>query len=304
MPPTHPHSRSGAARLTLLPALAFIAALLLGAELLTSPAAAAQTAPLRVPVTSMSDEAGSQTVLIADPVPLPAGATTSQLELDLPGGCRLGEGAELTCTDSSFTFTAMIATSDGFSEPAVSATDTGVEVTTAEPAGEGELLVPIFSPAGLDVDDTASKQMLAELVLGNGTAEAPDTAETAGAPPSLAPYAEAIERPEQVTVPSDYIYDPDHEQKALHDYCTWSPDAWGKADFRGPCARHDMCIEVDLGLPRPERKERRKICDSTFLDHLVQNCDYGYYDAGVKRRGCRVIAGHYYVAVAGKTAIS
>lgn len=304
MPPTHPHSRSGAARLTLLPALAFIAALLLGAELLTSPAAAAQTVPLRVPVTSMSDEAGSQAVLIADPVPLPAGATTSQLELDLPGSCRLGEGAELTCTDSSFTFTAMIATSDGFSEPAVSPTDTGVEVTTAEPAGEGELLVPIFSPAGLDVDDTASKQMLAELVLGNGTAEAPDTAETAGAPPSLAPYAEAIERPEQVTVPSDYIYDPDHEQKALHDYCTWSPDAWGKADFRGPCARHDMCIEVDLDLPRPERKERRKICDSTFLDHLVQNCDYGYYDAGVKRRGCRVIAGHYYVAVAGKTAIS
>ena len=304
MTSTHPHSHSPALRRTLLHALAFIAALLLGAELLASPASAAQSAPLRVPVTSMSEDAGGQSVLIADPVPLAAGTTTTQLDLDLPEGCRLGEGAAVTCAGGSFAFTAMIATPDGFSEPAVTATDTGFEITTAAPAGEGELVVPLFSPAGLDVDDTASKEMLAGLVLGNGTAPAPNTAEAAGSAPSLAPYAEAIERPEQVTVPSDYIYDPDHEQKSLHDYCTWSPDEWGKADFRGPCARHDMCIEVDLDLPRPERKERRKVCDSTFLDHLVQNCDYGYYDAGVKRRGCRVIAGHYYVAVAGKTAIS
>ena len=304
MPPTHPHPRSGAARLIVLPTLAVIAVLLLGAELLTSPAAAAQAGPLRVPVTSMSDEAGSQTILIADPVPLPVGATTTQLELELPEGCELGADAELSCGAGSFTFTAMIATPEGFTEPAVDAAETGFEITTEEPAGEDELLVPIFSPAEFDVDDNAAKEMLAELVLGNGTATAPDPAAPAGAAPILAPYAEAIDRPEQVTVPSDYVYDPDHDQKALHDYCTWSPDQWGKADFRGPCARHDMCIEADLDLPRPERKERRKNCDSIFLDHLMQNCDYGYYDAGVKRRGCHVIAGHYYVAVAGNTAIS
>jgi hypothetical protein len=42
-----------------------------------------------------------------------------------------------------------------------------------------------------------------------------------------------------VQVPSRYVYDP--SQGSLHDYCTKSPDSWGRADFRGPCANHDLC---------------------------------------------------------------
>ncbi|GEM_PF-5779226 len=206
MPSTHPNPHLRCLPRAFLQLLAILGALLLTGSLFTSPAAAAP--PLSVPVTAMSAQDDAAGMLIADPVTLPPGATSTRLDFDLPAECRLGDGGQVTCDNGlgEFAFTAMITTDAGFTAPEVTIADGQVEIiTTAAPAGEGELLVPLFSPTGLDVDDTASKEMLAGLVLGNGTAPAPNTAEAAGSAPSLAPYAEAIERPEQVTVPSDYI---------------------------------------------------------------------------------------------------
>ena len=42
-----------------------------------------------------------------------------------------------------------------------------------------------------------------------------------------------------VAVPARYEYNP--RQGSLHDYCTHAPDSWDRADFRGPCANHDLC---------------------------------------------------------------
>ena len=53
-----------------------------------------------------------------------------------------------------------------------------------------------------------------------------------------------------VAVPSRYVYDP--SKGSLHDYCTKSPDSWGRADFRGPCANHDLCYAYSDDLS-PEK---------------------------------------------------
>ncbi|GAA2531685.1 phospholipase A2 [Pilimelia columellifera] len=92
--------------------------------------------------------------------------------------------------------------------------------------------------------------------------------------------------PSKVTVPSNYLYDPD--RGSLHDYCTHSPDEWYSADFRGPCARHDQCY----ARPGNHKKE----CDNQLEKHLTQNCDHAY-GPGVKRTSCHGIANTYWAAV-------
>lgn len=62
------------------------------------------------------------------------------------------------------------------------------------------------------------------------------------------------------TVPDEYVYDHqgDHMQpgddaklyKGRHDWCTSSPDQPG-VDFRGPCARHDMCYDANPNAVPP-----------------------------------------------------
>ena len=68
-----------------------------------------------------------------------------------------------------------------------------------------------------------------------------------------------------VSVPSNYVYNPDGPNKTLHDYCSYSPDSWGKANFRGPCARHDMCIQY-------HQRANRAACDSALFSDLRTNC--------------------------------
>ncbi|MFI6761829.1 hypothetical protein ACIBF5_22080 [Micromonospora sp. NPDC050417] len=90
-----------------------------------------------------------------------------------------------------------------------------------------------------------------------------------------------------VTVPSNYVYDP--SRGSLHDYCTSSPDSYLFADFRGPCARHDLCYEAP--------GNHKSACDNTFFSHLVNNCDYAYGSLNPLRYSCRVVAGEYWAAV-------
>jgi hypothetical protein len=108
---------------------------------------------------------------------------------------------------------------------------------------------------------------------------------------------------EEVTVPDDYIYDPDCKQmpegrdciggwKFMHDYCSGSPDQLpspgANADFRGPCARHDQCLE---------RGGTNASCNQKFHENLYQNCKYTYGAADPRRAYCDKNADAYFSAV-------
>ncbi len=105
-----------------------------------------------------------------------------------------------------------------------------------------------------------------------------------------------------ITIPANYVYNPNAKRaRSLHDYCTKSPDAYrpvGKdADFRGPCARHDMCIQY--------RQVKRSTCDSRLLADMKSECRWTYKHSWDPRRGvCLSTAYTYWLVVRAKTAIS
>ena len=98
-----------------------------------------------------------------------------------------------------------------------------------------------------------------------------------------------------VPIPPGYVYDPSLPDRTLHDYCSYSPDSYGKADFRGPCAGHDMCIEAGAVA--------RSSCDATLYADLRRECALAY-GPGFGRTTCYGVAEVYYAAVRAKTAIS
>lgn len=89
-----------------------------------------------------------------------------------------------------------------------------------------------------------------------------------------------------VGIPSNYVYNP--SLGSLHDYCTSSPDSWFSADFRGPCAVHDLCYEVP--------GSHKKFCDDQLEVQLTENCDAAY-SPGVNRSTCHGTANVYWAAV-------
>lgn len=102
-----------------------------------------------------------------------------------------------------------------------------------------------------------------------------------------------------VSVPEEYIYDP--ALGPLHDYCTVSPDSYRQgpreADFRGPCAYHDLCYAQVLGSD-----QRRRDCNPVFQERLGINCSYAAggakpYSRAVFMSGCYTTAWVYRSAV-------
>ncbi len=97
-----------------------------------------------------------------------------------------------------------------------------------------------------------------------------------------------------VTIPSNYSYHPHRGPDiALHDYCTASPDKFytfgADADFRGPCARHDMCIQY--------YQKRRSSCDSDLLARMKAECRYTYSHSWDPRHGACLSTAYVYWAV-------
>jgi hypothetical protein len=95
----------------------------------------------------------------------------------------------------------------------------------------------------------------------------------------------------KVTVPSNYIYNP--KLGSLHDYCTSSPDEFpnpigANADFRGPCARHDLCYGSSTD---------KKVCDANLLRDMRTNCEYYYSWYNPVRQSCYNTAYIYFLAV-------
>lgn len=101
-----------------------------------------------------------------------------------------------------------------------------------------------------------------------------------------------------VSIPSNYVYNTNHLQKTLHDYCSFSPDEWFNANFRGSCARHDMCLEPVVWLPLDQRKARRAPCDATLLGNLNVSCGIAYPNGNAL---CRSVASTYYAAVSARS---
>lgn len=99
-----------------------------------------------------------------------------------------------------------------------------------------------------------------------------------------------------------YIFKPKGPNKGWHDYCTGpAVDAYypGGVSFKGPCARHDLCIEF-------KQAPHRSYCDTHFKRTLRVNCKnvMGKPSNLVQRthlRGCLSTASVYYKAVARHT---
>jgi hypothetical protein len=117
-----------------------------------------------------------------------------------------------------------------------------------------------------------------------------DADPTAG--PSLNPlYRAGSTNVHKVTVPAEYVYDP--SLGYLHDYCTFSPDefpapAAPNADFRGPCARHDLCYAGSTD---------QFVCDNALRKDMYTNCDYYYSGFSLLRPLCKATADVYWAAV-------
>ncbi|WP_330217691.1 phospholipase A2 [Corynebacterium uterequi] len=54
----------------------------------------------------------------------------------------------------------------------------------------------------------------------------------------------------------------------LHDYCSYSPDWLGTADFRGACALHDLCYQAVNNKVGSHHD-----CNLAFLADLRKVCD-------------------------------
>jgi len=93
-----------------------------------------------------------------------------------------------------------------------------------------------------------------------------------------------------VTVPKGYLYKP--SLGTLHDYCSYSPDDFrasgGIADFRGPCARHDICYGGSTD---------KKVCDIRLFQDMKTNCNHAFASWNPSRYACYATAGIYFNAV-------
>ena len=120
------------------------------------------------------------------------------------------------------------------------------------------------------------------------------TTADAAAPASASVTAAKASNARHITIPKSYKYHPHRgPHVGWHDYCTKSPDRLPvkgrKADFRGPCARHDMCIEY--------KQHSRKTCDSYLLTNLRSECRYTYGKWTLRRGECLATAYVYWKVV-------
>jgi hypothetical protein len=139
--------------------------------------------------------------------------------------------------------------------------------------------------------------LVAGVVIGGGTSAsfaAGMAATPAAAPAPTVAAAVAAARCCHHAVPGNYVYNPNTTyQRTLHDYCSYSPDEFPapgtNANFRGPCAKHDMCYQY--------HQKSQVGCDNQLLTHLDQECNYTYAWYDPRFTGCVNTAQAYYTVV-------
>ena len=109
-----------------------------------------------------------------------------------------------------------------------------------------------------------------------------------------------------VSVPDRYEYVKDRKKRekmfkdpTLHDYCTSSPDSFHDASFKGPCARHDLCLDKKHGggYYNSDRSE----CDKKLEENMRINCRYAYKKGSQRRYQCYDVARSYFRTVTANT---
>jgi hypothetical protein len=153
-------------------------------------------------------------------------------------------------------------------------------------AGEGDAEIPTPTDV-VEIVDGAGDELVQDLT-------APEDAEWADESSGITTFSAGSSK---VKVPKKkvsgirisqkyYYYDPDGKnprrspwKKSWHDYCSSSPDTAGyfqrggdkvyrmTSTGRGPCARHDLCIEYKQAPSRP-------YCDKKLKADMRQNCRY------------------------------
>lgn len=73
------------------------------------------------------------------------------------------------------------------------------------------------------------------------------------------------------------------------DYCTFSPDSWGKASFKSACKWHDKCYSSNSTTDRLS-------CDMAFNTKMISACQSAY-GKGVRRTACYGVTQGYYQGV-------
>ena len=153
----------------------------------------------------------------------------------------------------------------------------------------------------VEIVDGASQQLVIDLenpesLPGEGTATGQMT--TMASAPSKARVPHWTRSNGSKIWPKYYVYDPDNKngrnqaRKGWHDYCTglkfkYRPDIGApdsakfqypsgnprypnytsSVSFRGPCARHDLCIQY-------KQAPTRYYCDDELKTHIRMNCRY------------------------------
>jgi hypothetical protein len=124
----------------------------------------------------------------------------------------------------------------------------------------------------------------------------PDAVTTFASRPFIGVPARRNDKTGRPVKPKFYYYAP--SRGGLHDYCTSSNDTpriYSKSvDFRGPCARHDLCLEF-------KQAPKRSYCDTGFKSWMRTNCRYSF--TGTDRKKCYGTARNYHAIVSLNTSL-
>ncbi|TLP75724.1 hypothetical protein [Nesterenkonia sphaerica] len=187
------------------------------------------------------------------------------------------------------------------------AEDEGPGLTAEELAAEEQQLNEEAEANGYTDNEEEADHTEIQSSLLHGTFSTVDAHFQAQSAASITAVPASSSRPRKVTIPSSYRYCPNScTPPARHDYCT-SParNYWatlsGVADFRGPCARHDMMIAniAKKKISLSSKQTQRYQGDLQFRANLQQNCRHGFYKLNQTggKASCFVTTGAYYSAV-------
>lgn len=95
---------------------------------------------------------------------------------------------------------------------------------------------------------------------------------------------QAIEDPQRYVARKNSFF------RAATDGCSFSPDSWGKANFKPACDSHDICYSSTSHIDR-------LACDRAFHANLTRICSLSYGRGTAGRSACHSIANVYYNAV-------
>jgi hypothetical protein len=147
--------------------------------------------------------------------------------------------------------------------------------------------------AGVVIGGGTTASFAGDLATSGAAAATPVVAAAPVVAPAPAVAAVAAARCCHITIPGNYQYNTSHPRRTLHDYCTHSPDEFPapgtNANFRGPCARHDLCYDGHL--------KSKWGCDTQLRGHLGNECTYTYAWYDPRREACQETADIYFAAV-------